>query len=115
VDDVRHGFVISFPDHEPDFDIKELEQKVNDMINADLPVTYLDNNHVSIGDQSHYCTGPRIHVRRTSEIQNFHLLHHFIYDRFAKQYLLVGSVGDGALENLAKLDAQQAKQSDLIL
>ena len=95
-DDVRHGFVITFPDHEPDFDIRELEQKVN-------------------GDQSHYCTGPRIHVRRTSEIQNFHLLHHFIYDRFAKQYLLVGSVGDGALENLAKLDAQQAKQSDLIL
>ena len=114
-DDVRHGFVITFPDHEPDFDIKELEQKVNDMIKADLPVTYLDNNHVSIGDNVHYCTGPRIHVRRTSEIQNFHLLHHFIYDRFAKQYLLVGSVGDGALENLAKLDAQQAKQSDLIL
>ena len=114
-DDVRHGFVITFPDHEPEFDIKELEQKVNDLIKADLPITYLDNNHVSIGDQSHYCTGPRIHVRRTSDIQNFHLLHHFIYDRFAKQYLLVGSVGEGALDNLAKLDAQQAKQSDLIL
>ena len=114
-DDVRHGFVISFPDHEPSFDIKELEQKVNDMIQADLPVTYVDNNHVSIGDQQHYCTGPRIHVRRTSDIQNFHLLHHFIYDRFGKRYLLVGSVGEGALENLAKLDAQQEKQSDLIL
>ena len=114
-DDVRHGFIISFPDHEPDFDIKELEQKVNDLINADLPVTYLDNNHVSIGDQSHYCTGPRIHVRRTSEIQDFHLLHNFIYDRFAKKYLLVGCVGENALDNLATLDAQQAKQSDLIL
>lgn len=114
-DDVRHGFVISFPDHEPNFDIQELEQKVNDMIRADLPVTYLDNNHVSIGDHSHFCTGPRIHVRRTSDIQNFHLLHHFIYDRFAKQYLLVGCVGDGALDNLAKLDAQQEKQSDLLL
>ena len=114
-DDVRHGFVITFPDHAPDFDIQELEQKVNDLIKEDLPVTYLDNNHVSIGDQAHYCTGPRIHVRRTSDIQNFHLLHHFIYDRFAKQYLLVGCVGDGALENLAKLDAQQEKQSDLLL
>ena len=114
-DDVRHGFVISFPDHEPNFDIKELEQKVNDLIKADLPVTYLDNNHVSIGDQSHYCTGPRIHVRRTSDIQDFHLLHHFIYDRFGKRYLLVGCVGEGALDNLAKLDAQQEKQSDLIL
>jgi len=114
-DDVRHGFVITFPEHEPDFDIKELEQKVNDMIQADLPVTYVDNNHVSIGDQTHYCTGPRIHVRRTGDIENFHLLHHFIYDRFAKQYLLVGCVGENALDNLAKLDAQQEKQSDLIL
>lgn len=114
-DDVRHGFVITFPDHEPDFDIKDLEQKVNDLIKEDLPITYIDNNHVSIGDQVHPCTGPRIHVRRTSDIQNFHLLHHFIYDRFAKQYLLVGCVGENALDNLAKLDAQQEKQSDLIL
>ena len=114
-DDVRHGFVITFPDHEPDFDIKELEQKVNDLIKEDLPITYIDNNHVSIGDQVHPCTGPRIHVRRTGDIENFHLLHHFIYDRFAKQYLLVGCVGENALDNLAKLDAQQEKQSDLIL
>ena len=114
-DDVRHGFVISFPNHEPKFDIPELEQKVNDMIRQDLSVTYVDNHHVSIGEHIHLCTGPRIHVRRTSDIHNFHLLHHFIYDRFGKRYLLVGSVGDGALENLARLDAQQAKQSDLIL
>ena len=114
-DDVRHGFVISFPDHEPNFDIKELEEKVNTMIRDDLPVTYVDNHHVSIGDKLHACTGPRIHVRRTSDIQNFHLLHHFIYDRFGKRYLLVGCVGDGALDNLTKLDAQQEKQSDLII
>ena len=114
-DDVRHGFVITFPDHEPDFDIKELEQKVNDLIKEDLPITYIDNNHISIDDQVHPCTGPRIHVRRTGDIENFHLLHHFIYDRFAKQYLLVGCVGENALDNLAKLDAQQEKQSDLIL
>ena len=114
-DDVRHGFVVSFPDREPDFSIPELEQKVNAMIQADLPVTYVDNHHVSIGDQLHPCTGPRIHVRRTSDIRNFKLLHHFIYDRFGKRYLLVGCVGDAAAENLAKLDAQQEKQSDLIV
>ena len=114
-DDVRHGFVISFPDKEPDFSIPELEQKVNDIIRQDLPITYVDNHHVSIGDKLHPCTGPRIHVRRTGQISNFHLLHHFIYDRFGHRYLLVGCVGDSALENLAKLDAQQAKQSDLIL
>jgi len=114
-DDVRHGFVITFPDHAPNFDIKELEQKVNDLIKADLPITYIDNNHVSIGDHVHPCTGPRIHVRRTGDIQDFHLLRHFIYDRFGKQYLLVGCVGENALDNLAKLDAQQEKQSDLIV
>ena len=114
-DDVRHGFVISFPDKEPEFSIPELEKQVNSIIAEDLPITYVDNHHISIGDQFHECTGPRIHVRRTSQIQNFHLLHHFIHDRFSNRYLLVGCVGDSAQENLAKLDAQQAKQSDLIL
>ena len=113
-DDVRHGFVISFPDKAPDFDIQELEQKVNDLISANLPVTYVDNHHVSIDDNIHPCTGPRIHVSRTGQIQNFHLLHHFIYDRFGRRYLLVGCVGDDAEENLQKLDAQQAKQSYLM-
>ena len=114
-DDVRHGFVISFPEKAPDFDIQELEQKVNDLISANLPVTYVDNHHVSIDDKIHPCTGPRIHVSRTGQIQNFHLLHHFIYDRFGRRYLLVCCVGDDAEENLQKLDAQQAKQSYLMV
>ena len=114
-DDVRHGFVISFPEKEPEFSIPELEQKVNDLIKADLPVVYAGNHHVSIGDQIHPCTGPRIHVSRTGEITNFHLLHHFIYDSFGKRYLLVGCVGDDAEENLAKLDDQQANHSDFAL
>ena len=114
-DDVKHGFVISFPETKPNFDIVELENKVNEMIAANLPITYSDNHHVSIGGQLHMCTGPRIHVSRTGKIENFHLLHHFIYDRFSRRYLLVGCVGDDAEANLAKLDAQQEKQSDLIL
>lgn len=114
-DDVRHGFVISFPEKAPSFDIRELEEKVNQMIQQDLPVTYEDSNHVSIGGHRHACTGPRIHVTRTGEIEDFHLLHHFIYDRFNHKYLLVGCVGKNAVDNLKKLDAQQEKQSDLIL
>jgi len=112
--DVRHGFITYFPDTPPDFDIPELEQKVYDKIRENLPITYVDNTHISIGGQLHHCTGPRIHVPRTGEIQNFHLLHHFIYDRLNKRYLLVGCVGNGAEENLQKLDAQQMKQSDII-
>jgi len=114
-DDVRHGFVITFPEKKPSFDIKELEQKVNDMIAANLPITYTDTNHVSIGGTVHPCTGPRIHVSSTGQIENFHLLHHFIYERFTHRYLLVGCVGKNAEKNLKFLDEQQKKQSDLVM
>ena len=114
-DDVTHGFVISFPEKAPTFDIVALEEKVNRMIRDNLPITYVDSHHVSIGGQLHACTGPRIHVTHTGQIENFHLLHHFIYDLFRQKYLLVGCVGDNAAEILQKLDAQQEKQSDLIL
>ena len=113
-DDVRHGFVMAFPDTKPEFDIEELSAKVNEMIKADLPVTYVDNKHVSIGDLVHPCTGPRIHVSRTGQIENFKLLNHFVYDIFTKRYLLIGCVGEGADERLQKLDEHQKKQSHLL-
>ena len=114
-DDVKHGFVISFPERKPNFDIIELEEKVKEMIAKDLPVTYLDSQHVSIGGATHQCTGPRIHVPRTGQIENFHLLHHFIYHRLTGKYLLVGCVGEDAEKNLERLDVQQKMQSDLII
>lgn len=114
-DDVRHGFVICFPETKPSFDIGEVENKVKEMIAANLPITYEDANHISVNGRSHYCTGPRIHVSHTGQIENFHLLHHFIYDRFSRRYLLVGCVGKDAEANLQKLDAQQKMQSDLIM
>lgn len=114
-DDVRHGFVITFPETKPSFDIAEVENKVNEMIAANLPITYEDANHISVDGRSHFCTGPRIHVSHTGQIENFHLLHHFIYDRFSRRYLLVGCVGKNAEVNLKKLDAQQKKQSDLVM
>ncbi len=114
-DDVRHGFVISFPEKKPSFSIKEIEEKVNKMIADDIPITYADPNHVSIGGKLHPCTGPRIHVSRTGQIENFHLLNHFIYDRFGHRYLLVGCVGKNAEKNLQVLDEQQKKQSDLVI
>ena len=114
-DDVKHGFVISFPETKPNFDIIEMENKVNELIAKNLSVDYLDNRHVSIGGCSHPCTGPRIHVAFTGQIKNFHLLHHFIYDSFSRQYLLVGCVGDDAEINLQKLDDHQKKHSDRII
>ena len=104
-DDVRHGFVITFPDdRKPSFDIEELEKKVYDLIDQNLPVTYLDEKHVSIGGNVHPCTGPRIHVTNTSQIKDFHLLYHFIHDPFNRRYLLVGCVGKENLERLKRLE-----------
>ena len=103
-DDVRHGFVISFPDYAPDIDLRELEEKVYDLIRQDLPITYLDENHVSIGGAVHPCTGPRIHVASTGQVKDFHLLYHFMHDVFNKRYLLVGCVGKDTLEKLRKLE-----------
>lgn len=106
-DDVRHGFALYFPETKPDLDIKELEQKVLDIIAKDVPITYVDEKHISVGDNIQECSGPRVHVRRTGQIENFHLLDHFIYDRFKRRYLLVGCVGEGAEELLKKLDKKQ--------
>ena len=102
--DVRHGFIMSFPDHAPDIDLVELENKVNEMIAKELPVCYVDESHVSIGDIKHHCTGPRTHVRNTGSIKGFKLLNHFIYDAIEKCYLMVGCVGEKSEENLQKLD-----------
>jgi len=112
-DDVKHGFVIAFRDSKPNLNIQVLQDNVNKMIAEDLPITYVDNNHISIGNQLHPCTGPRIHVSKTGQIKNFHLLNHFIYDSLTKRYLLVGCVGEDAEANLKKLDNYQQKQFNM--
>ncbi len=100
--DVHHGFILTFLE-KPDIDIKDIEAKVQEVIAQDLPVDYVDDGHISIGDTIHPCTGPRTHVRRTSEIVNFKLLHDFIYDRLDGRYLLVGCVGEDSESNISKI------------
>ena len=78
-DDVRHGFAIYFPETPPDIDISKLEAEFNEIIVQNLPVGYVDENHISVGDKVHKCNGPRIHVRNTGQIKNFRLMHHLIY------------------------------------
>ena len=108
-DDVKHGFAITFQDKKPEIDLVELEKKVKDLIAQDLPITYVDESHISIGNNIQQCNGPRIHVSRTSLIKNFHLMHHFLYDRFKRRYLLVGCVGEGAEELLKSLDNRRQR------
>jgi hypothetical protein len=73
------------------------------MIRDALPIAYVDDHHVSIGGTCHPCTGPRIHVSNTSQIKDFRLLHHYVYDRFHRRYYLVGCVGEHSERILKEL------------
>ena len=106
-DDVRHGFALYFPETKPKFNIAELEAKVKEVIAKDLPITYVDETHISIGDNVQECSGPRVHVRRTGQIENFRLMNHFMYDKFKRRYMLVGCVGEKSDELLDKLDVKE--------
>lgn len=90
--DVKHGFVISFPEL-PEISIPELEAKVAEVISRDVPVAPAGENHIRIGDQRVYCTGVRTHVTSSAEITKFRLLDEYLYDPITRQYLLVGVVG----------------------
>ena len=106
-DDVRHGFVITFPDHPPQIDLRELEAKVFDLIRQDLPVAYVDEDHINVGGNIQPCSSPRLHVSHTGMIQDFHLLYRFIHDRRNNQYLLIGCVGERNLDYIRKLNPEQ--------
>ncbi len=108
-DDVRHGFVMAFPDHPPKIDLRELEQKIYDLIRQDLPVTYVDEHHVRIGDIVHECDGPRIHVSRTSMVKDLKILYEFFYDIRKNRYLLVGCIGEESLEYIRKVSGKALK------
>ena len=108
-DDVRHGFCMYFQDTKPDIDLVALEEKVNDMIRQDLPIAYVDDHHISFGGQLHECSGPRIHVGHTGQVENFRLMHHFIYDRLKLRYLMVGCVGENSDKLLQQLDVKRQR------
>jgi len=74
-------------------DAVAIRNSLEEMINKDLKVSYVDDEHIKIADKKHYCTGPRIHVRRTSNIHGFQLLPEFINDPKTNYFLLVGLVG----------------------
>lgn len=106
-DDVRHGFVMAFHDHPPKVDLVEMEEKVRQLIRQDLPIAYVDEGHVAIGDHIHPCNGPRTHVKSTGKIEEFMLLWRFIHDKRANRYLMVGCLGERNLHYIQKLNPEQ--------
>ena len=96
--DIKHGFVLELPE-KPDIDLDLVEQRVLDLIKADLPIGFSDDAHIRVGEMLYPCTGPRIHIRRTSEIKGFHLLKEFRYDSIANLYTIAGIVGEETTPN----------------
>jgi len=92
--DVPRGFVMEF-DREPvGLQLDELETKVLECIQARLPVSYVDEDHITFGRELFPCTGPRIHLANTGEIEGFRVVRRLYYDELDDTYCLVGLVGD---------------------
>lgn len=91
--DVKSGFVLQF-DQQPDFSIEDIEAEVKEMISENHKVNYLDDEHIKIGDYKYVCTGPRIHVNRTGDIEGFQLISDFKVDPRTGFFLMAGLVGN---------------------
>ena len=109
-DDIHHGFILAFYGQQPNIDIVALEENVNALIEKEVPITYLDDGHISIDGIPHECTGPRTHVSNTRQIQGFRLLPHFIHDKLNNRYLILGCVGEDSGERLDQLENISARQ-----
>ena len=91
--DVRHGFILSFI-QKPEINLDTLEEQVNELIDEDVPVSYADETHILIGEELHKCTGPRMHVRSTGEVEKVTFLKELLQEPITNLYLLVGVVGE---------------------
>ncbi len=90
--DIKHGFVIRFP-KKPRFKIREIEEKVNKVIENDLAIRSAGDDYIHIGENRILCDGIRTHVQSTGKIENFQLLPEYRFDPIARDWMLVGIVG----------------------
>ena len=91
--DIRNGFVMRFA-KKPDIDLVWLEKLILEKIEARIPVSYYDEEHIMLGDKVFDCNGPRFHVRNTSEIANFSIHKELVFDEKNNTYCLIGIVGE---------------------
>lgn len=112
-DDINHGFILAFYEHPPKIDLHELERQVNEDIARDMPVAYADESHIRVGNQLHYCSGPRTHVTSTGRVNGFKLCPEVIYDMQRNRYLVIGFVGESSNENLRRT-LETAHSSDMM-
>lgn len=101
--DVRHGFILKFS-NKPSLNIQLLENQVNEVIQKDIPISFLDNEHILLDDEPYPCNGPRMHVRTSGEIIRLTLSKELLVEPITGNYLLVGVVGDGPQERISDLN-----------
>ncbi|MDL2271962.1 hypothetical protein LJC23_02905 [Desulfovibrio sp. OttesenSCG-928-I05] len=87
--DIKNGFLLRFT-KEIDLDFPKLAKRIDERLAECLTVHYHDETNIMLGDRVIHCTGPRLHVRNTSEITGFRLLEQFIRDEKTDTYCLVG-------------------------
>ena len=90
--DVSHGFMLEFKSC-PQVDLEVVEAKVNQTIKSNIPISFNDDEHISIGSELFPCTGPRIHVNNAGEIVDFRLLKEIRLDPIQGLFAIVGTVG----------------------
>jgi len=91
--DVRRGFILSFQ-YKPDIDLVDLERKINDLIDEDLPISFADDHHILMGDELRPCSAPRLHVGSTGAVGKLTLLKELLQEPITDRWLMVGIVGD---------------------
>lgn len=101
--DVRHGFILSFRE-KPDIDLDELERQVNEMIAKDVPISFMDDDHILIDKEPWLCGGPRMHVKTTGEIEKLTLNKELLQEPITNRYLLVGVVGASSEKRISELN-----------
>ena len=110
--DIKNGFLLRFT--EPvDLDFSRLALRINERLAENLDVQYHDETNIMIGDRMIYCTGPRLHVRNTSEVKDFRLIEQFIRDEKTDTYCLVGLFEQGETD-IGQLNSFAFNQDDLL-
>ena len=111
--DIKYGFLLRFTER-VDLDFEALAVRIREILNADMPVRYHDEDHILIGEHVLRCSGPRLHIRSTSDVKDFKLIKQFIRDEKTDTCWLFGML-DQQEDDFCKLNSFQYCHSDLIL
>ena len=87
--DIKNGFLLRFT-RSAALDFDKLAERIQERLAENLPIRYHDETHIMIGDSIMYCTGPRLHLRDTGEVEGFRLIRKFIRDEKTNTHCLVG-------------------------